>query len=387
MDYIIGEVKIWLSGAISDKDTCFDAFAKTNGESKEKVREMLKTSGRMLSKCLAMAPRQLLGGENIPDYVKGHARKLIENPKIALKPNVVVAQDGSGNFETITEAVQSVPLQSKVPFVILVKRGIYKEYVMIPKMIDNVVLIREGPLITRISGNKGFEDGIQTAFTATLTVEGRLFTAKDIGVENTRRPEGHQALAVRATGDLGIYYNVHMDGYQDTLCPDKNRQFFRECRISGTVDFIFGNAVTAFQKCVMVVRKPMPSQTCEVTAQGRDETNVTGITMIQGYNITAENDFLDAKPPIQAYLGRPWKTMSRTIIMHSTIDGFISPDGWYPWDGNIGLDTLFYAEYKNYGPGADTSKRVDWGVYNTLRMMRQPSHGLPSYILLLIIGS
>ncbi|XP_047979152.1 pectinesterase-like [Salvia hispanica] len=352
MDYVLGEIKIWLSGAIGDKETCFDSFAKTKSESnaKEKVREMLKTSGRLLTKSLAMViefeknyesvkkdlgelvnsvktPRQLLDDENIPDYVSGQGRKLVENPKIALKPNVVVAQDGSGNFKTFTEAVQTVPKQSSVPYVILVKEGLYMEYVMIPKMTDNVVLIGEGPLKTIISGNKSFAEGFRTGDTSTLTVEGRLFTAKDIGVENTRGPEG---------------------------------QFFRECRISRTVDFIFGNAVTALQKCVMVVRKPMPRQTCEVTVQGREEKNVTGITIIQGCNITAEDAFLNAQPPIAAYLGRPWKTMSRTIIMQTTIEGFISPDGWQPWDGTLGLSTLFYAEYKNYGPGADTSKRVDW---------------------------
>ncbi|KAL1545298.1 Condensin-2 complex subunit H2 [Salvia divinorum] len=383
MDHVLDEVKIWLSAAITYKDTCFDAFAKTKGESGAKVREMLKSSGELMSKGLAMviefqktyesvkndlgelvnsikAPRQLLGGENIPDFVKGHARKLIENPKITLKSNVVVAQDGSGQFKTITEAVHSVPLKNKTPFVIFVKAGVYKEYVEIPKKVNEVILIGEGPLKTRITGNKCFTDGVQTFDSATLIVNGRGFIAKDIGIENTAGPSGHQAVAVRTSGDLGIFFNVHMDGYQDTLYSHVQRQLFRECRISGTVDFIFGNAISVFQKCELVVRKPNPNQACMVTAQGRNEKNLTGIIIIQGCTFTAEKDFLEAQPPFKAYLGRPWKILSRTIIMQSTIEGFISPDGWSPWEGSIGLDTIFYVEYKNTGPGSDLSKRVTW---------------------------
>ncbi|KAG6433614.1 hypothetical protein SASPL_105229 [Salvia splendens] len=383
VDHVLDEVKIWLSAAITYKDTCSDAFAKTEGESGAKVREMLKISGEMMSKGLAMvidfqktyesvkkdlgdlvknikAPRQLLGGENIPSFVKGHARKLVENPKIALTPNVVVAQDGSGQFKTITEAVQSVPLHNKIPYVILVKEGLYKEYVEIPKKVDEVILIGEGPLKTRITGDKCFSNGVQTYDSATLIVNGRGFIAKDIAIENTAGPSGHQAVAVRASGDLGIFFNVHMDGYQDTLYSHVQRQLFRECRISGTVDFIFGNAISVFQKCDLVVRKPNPNQACMVTAQGRNEKNLTGIIIIQGSKFIAEQDYLDAQPPFKSYLGRPWKVLSRTVIMHSTIEAFISPDGWSPWDGTLGLDTLFYVEYNNTGPGSDLSKRVTW---------------------------
>lgn len=188
-------------------------------------------------------------------------------------------------------------------------------------------------------------------------VDGISFIAKDIGVENTAGPDGHQAVALRASGDLGVYFNMHIDGYQDTLYPQSNRQFFRDCSISGTIDFIFGNSIAVFQKCTMVVRKPGPNQACMVTAQGRQDKNVTGVTVLQGCTITAEKAFIDAKPPFEAYLGRPWKVMSRTIIMQSVIEAFISPLGWAPWNGDIGLKTLFYVEYNNTGPGANIPAR------------------------------
>lgn len=151
-----------------------------------------------------------------------------------------------------------------------------------------------------------------------------------------------------------------MNSYQDTLYAHSHRQLFRECLISGTIDFIFGNSIAVFQKCNLLVRAPNPNQANMVTAQGRTEKNLTGVTIIQGCTITAEKALLDANPPFKSYLGRPWKELSRTVIMQTNIEGFIDPVGWAEWQGNFALDTLYYVEYKNTGPGADQSQRVKW---------------------------
>ncbi|KAH6770266.1 hypothetical protein C2S52_015069 [Perilla frutescens var. hirtella] len=388
VDHALDDVKIWLSSAITNKETCLDAFAKTKGKTGTQVKEMLKSTGELMHNALAMViefqklfksinigaivdhfkQRQLLGDGSDTDVAAAdfstiHSRKLLDTPPLALSlpPNVTVAQDGSGKFKSIQEAVNTAPLGSEVPFVIFVKAGVYKEYVMIPKKAKNVVLIGEGPFKTRISGDKSFTSGVPTFHSATLKVEGENFSAKDIGIENTAGAGGHQAVAVRASGDLGLFYNVHMDGYQDTLYAHTNRQFFRECSISGTIDFIFGNSIAIFQKCTMVVRKPDPNQACMVTAQGRIEKNLTGVTVLQGCTITAEKALLDTQPPVKAYLGRPWKELSRTIVMQSTIEGFIAPEGWSPWMGDFALATLYYVEYNNTGPGASYAGRVKWG--------------------------
>ncbi|XP_057772192.1 pectinesterase-like [Salvia miltiorrhiza] len=386
IDHALDDVKVWLSGAITNKETCIDAFAKTRSKTGQKIKDMLKTSGELLSNGLAMViefqkvfqsvsknlgsladrlkQRQLLStfdsGGGMPAFVTGQARKLLQSPTMSLPPNATVAQDGSGQFKSIQEAVNTVPLKGKDPFVILVKAGVYKEYVTIPKGANHIIMIGEGPLKTRITGDKCFKNGFQTYDSSTLSVNGESFMAKDIGVENTAGAIGHQAVAVRASGDLGIFYNVHMDSYQDTLYAHTHRQLYRECQISGTVDFIFGNAISVFQKCNLVVRKPNPNQACMVTAQGRTEKNLTGVTIIQGCTFTAEKELLAANPPVKSYLGRPWKELSRTIIMQSNIEGFIDPEGWAPWMGTFALDTLYYVEYNNTGPGADTSKRVQW---------------------------
>ncbi|XP_011071431.1 pectinesterase-like [Sesamum indicum] len=278
----------------------------------------------------------------------------------SLKPNAVVAQDGSGQFNTISAAIASVPPKNNQIFVIHVKAGVYKEYVQIPKKMNKIVLIGDGPLKTRISGRKNFAEGVKTYHTATVAVNADDFLAKDIGFENTAGALGHQAVALRVSGDRAVFYNVHIDGYQDTLYAHTYRQYYRDCSISGTIDFIFGDALALFQNCKFVVRKPGPNQACMITAQGRVERHSLGVTVIQNGDIVAEPALLQASPPHKVYLGRPWKLLSRTIIMQSNIGGFIAPEGWAPWAGTFALDTLYYAEYQNRGPGSDLKARVTW---------------------------
>ncbi|KAH6808669.1 hypothetical protein C2S51_026452 [Perilla frutescens var. frutescens] len=388
IDDYVDDVKVWLSAGLTCKETCIDAFENTTGDTGEKIKELLKSSGELLSNSLSIvgqvsklfekfnigslfSQRRLLGEETtfkvmdnshgeIPSFVDQHARNLLDRTTTELKPDVTVALDGSGQFKTIAEAINTVPLKSNNTYVILIKAGVYKEIVMVPKKANNLVLLGEGPTKTIISGDKSFTGGYTTFHTSTLTINAEGFMAKDIGIENTAGAIGHQAVAVRASGDKAVFYNVNIDGYQDTLYAHMYRQFYRDCRISGTIDFIFGNAVAVFQNCNLVVRKPMPNQGCMVTAQGRTEPGSVGATVVQNCNFTAEKDFLEATPPFKAYLGRPWKEYSRTIIMQSNIEGFIAPEGWSPWMGEFGLNTLYYGEYGNRGPGSDTSKRVGW---------------------------
>ncbi|KAL0414771.1 UNVERIFIED_CONTAM: putative pectinesterase/pectinesterase inhibitor 21 [Sesamum radiatum] len=393
----VEDVRVWLSGAITNHETCLDAFQNTTGDTGEKMKNLLHSSGMMLSNGLAMVgdissifsslslggftSRRLLeeegngvdqvDGEDLnaagpPPFVDDEARRIMTANVNTLKPNIVVAQDGSGQFKTINGAISSLPKKGDGPYVIHVKAGLYKENVFFPKKVNNVVLIGDGPLKTRISGNKNYVDGVQTFHTATVSVNADGFIAKDIGIENTAGPTKHQAVAVRVSGDKAIFFNVIMDGFQDTLYAHTYRQYYRDCTITGTIDFIFGDAAAVFQNCRMIVRKPMANQACMVTAQGRKERRSTGANVLQNCHIMAEPAFLSTVPPIKAYLGRPWKEYSRTIIMQSLIDGFIAPEGWSVWQGTFALDTLYYGEFKNRGPGSDMSRRVRWKGIQTI---------------------
>ena len=192
------------------------------------------------------------------------------------------------------------------------------------------------------------------------------FVATDITFRNTAGAIKHQAVAVRNGADLSTFYRCSFEGYQDTLYTHSLRQFYRECDIYGTVDFIFGNAAALFQNCNIYPRLPMPGQFNPITAQGRTDPNQnTGIS-IHNCTIRAADDLASSNSTTQTYLGRPWKEYSRTVYMQSFMDSLINTVGWREWDGNFALSTLYYAEYDNTGPGSDTTNRVTWPGYQVI---------------------
>ena len=191
-------------------------------------------------------------------------------------------------------------------------------------------------------------------------VVGNGFIGKDLWIENSAGPEKHQAVALRVQSDMSVFYNCRMDGYQDTLYAHTNRQFYRNCTITGTIDFIFGNSATVFQNCQILARQPMSNQQNIVTAHGRKGRREPTAIIIHNSTIAAEPDFYPHRTETRTYLGRPWKEYSRTFILQTYIDDLIHSDGWLPWSGDFGLRTCFYTEFDNRGPGAETTKRVTW---------------------------
>ncbi|RAL46286.1 hypothetical protein DM860_016719 [Cuscuta australis] len=370
------DLKVWLSGAISHQQACLDAFENTTGDAGEKMKKFLKFAGELTSNGLAMVTQfsDVLQTLEIP----GMKRRLLAHDEADgggfadagrrllaadIKANAVVAQDGSGDYKTINEALKAVPPKNNDTYVIKIKAGVYKEQVMVPRKMNKIVFVGDGPTATKITGSLNFIDGVNTYRTATVAIQGDGFMARDIGFENSAGANKHQAVALRVSADNAIFYNCHIDAYQDTLYTHSYRQYYRDCTISGTIDFIFGDAAAVFQNCKMVVRKPLENQACMVTAQGRKDHRGVGGLVLQNCEIIPDAAIKGANPPVQVFLGRPWKEFSRTIIMQSFIDGFIDPTGWSPWMGTFGLDTCWYAEYNNRGAGADTSKRVDWKGY------------------------
>lgn len=191
-------------------------------------------------------------------------------------------------------------------------------------------------------------------------VAGKGFIGKDMGFINTAGPAKHQAVAFRSGSDLSVMSGCSFDGYQDTLYAHSNRQFYRDCDITGTIDFMFGNAAVVFQNCNIRPRQPLPNQFNTITAQGKKDINQNSGISIQKCTFSAYNDSLTAP----TYLGRPWKEFSTTVIMQSDIGAFLQPVGWKEWvSGQDPPSSIFYGEYQNTGPGSSVDKRVRWAGY------------------------
>ncbi|KMT03431.1 hypothetical protein BVRB_8g191160 [Beta vulgaris subsp. vulgaris] len=385
----ISDLKTWLSAVYSYQETCIDAF--DDGDMKKKIKDAVNASKEYVSNSLALVAqistilekfaaaeesikppaRHLLehgssppvDNQGFPEWVGHEERKLAVKATTNLVANITVAKDGSGNFTTINDCLKSLPENRTERIYIYIKGGFYEEYVTVTKKMKNITMFGEGSQKSVITGNKNFVDGVRTYETATFAVMGDGFVGIALGFNNTAGPEKHQAVALRVQADRSIFLNCRMEAYQDTLYAQTHRQFYRSCYISGTIDFIFGDASAIFQNCMIIVRKPMENQQNIVTAQGRaDKHENTGI-ILHNCRIYPDKDLFPVKHKYKTYLGRPWKQYSRTIVMESTIGELIAPEGWMPWQGEFALKTLYYAEYNNHGPGSDTSKRVKWGGY------------------------
>ena len=165
-----------------------------------------------------------------------------------------------------------------------------------------------------------------------------------MGFRNTAGPAKHQAIALMSTADQSAFYHCRIDAYQDSLYTHSNRQFYRECNIYGTVDFIFCNSAVVIQYCNILPRRQLMGQKNMITAQGKFDPNQnTGIS-IQNCTIWPYRDLSD----VQTFLGRPWKNYSTTVYVNNMMGCFIDPMGWMPWVGTSGwahqLPTQYFTQ-------------------------------------------
>ena len=443
-DSVKKDIPTWLSAALTNQDTCLNGFRDFNLTTSSNIKSLLSSRvlnvSELLSNSLSMYKlssrsadslknRRLLSLEReeefhshygriekdgFPEWLSAADRRLLQSSSPASQANVVVAQDGSANYRTITQAVNAAPQKSSKRYVIYVKAGIYNENVDISKTMTNLMFIGDGMDRTVVTGNKNVQDGSTTFQSATFgnnlklvfpyivainfvyiihvflctilnlciscpsdlkrqtncfcvaAVSGNGFIARDMTFENTAGAQKHQAVALRVGADLSVVYRCSIKGYQDTLYVYSLRQFYREVDIYGTVDFIFGNAAVVIQNSNILARRPMSQQTNTITAQGRTDPNQnTGIS-IHNCRVSAASDLQAVKGSVKTYLGRPWKQYSRTVFMQSALDDLIDPAGWLEWDGNFALQTLYYGEYTNTGVGARTSNRVSWPGFHVI---------------------
>ncbi|KAL8500361.1 hypothetical protein ACS0TY_020098 [Phlomoides rotata] len=374
------DVQTWLSAALTNLETCKLGF-QDFGINYHVLPLMFNNVSLLLSNTLALnkdaSNYETSYEKGFPSWVGPSDRRLLRRSASASKADVVVAQDGSGDFETVSAAIEAAGRRSgSGRYVIHVKEGIYEENVDIGSDYSNIVLLGDGIGRTIITGSRSVVDGDTTYKSATFAVVGDGFIARGITFRNTAGARNHQAVALRSGSDLSVFYQCSFEGYQDTLYVHSQRQFYRQCDIYGTVDLIFGNAAVVFQNCNIYPRNP-PKRTNTITAQGRtDPSQNTGIS-IHNCRVTAAPDLRPVQGSVRTYLGRPWQRYSRTVFMRSFLDGLVNPAGWMPWTGNFALDTLYYGEYLNTGGGSGTANRVSWRGYRVITSASEATRFAP----------
>ncbi|XP_020865689.1 probable pectinesterase 30 [Arabidopsis lyrata subsp. lyrata] len=192
--------------------------------------------------------------------------------------------------------------------------------------------------------------------------------AQDICIRNTAGPAKGQAVALRVSAEAVVIHRCRIEAYQDSLYAHWGKQFYSECYITGTVDFICGHATAVFQHCQIEARKPKFGQSNVITAHSRTNPSDKSGFSIQKCNITASSELAPVRGTIKTYLGRPWGNFSRVIFLESFMDALIDPAGYIPWNKSDieTLSTLSYIEYKNKGLGAVTTNRVQWKGFKVM---------------------
>ncbi|XP_054824712.1 probable pectinesterase/pectinesterase inhibitor 7 [Prosopis cineraria] len=364
---------LFTKGWVPDTKTKTTAFQPTRKQlAFGNGRLPLKMSGRTLAIYQSVSQRKMLQTATVGGDV------------VVVNDIVTVRQDGTGNFTTINDAIAAAPNKSSSTsgyFLIYVSAGVYEEYVTIDKKKTYLMMVGDGINKTIITGNRSVVDGWTTFNSATFAVAGKGFVGVNMTIRNTAGPEKHQAVAVRNGADLSTFYSCSFEAYQDTLYVHSLRQFYRECDVYGTVDFIFGNAAVVLQNCNLYPRLPMSGQFNAITAQGRTDPNQnTGIS-IHNCSIRATDDLAASNGSVSTYLGRPWKAYSRTVYMESFMDSVIQSAGWQKWDGDFALSTLYYAEFNNSGPGSSTADRVTWPGYHVINATDAANFTVSNFLL------
>ncbi|CAI9103458.1 OLC1v1001939C1 [Oldenlandia corymbosa var. corymbosa] len=372
-----GNLKAWLSAALSNQDTCLEGFEGTDRRLERFVRGSLTQVTQLIGNVLSLYT-QLHGlpfkpprinnntafsgvHESViyPEWMTEGDKQIVHSSPNGMHVDSVVALDASGHYRSIAQAIYAAPSYSNRRYIIYVKRGVYHENIDLKKKKTNIMLVGDGIGATVITGNRNFMQGWTTFRTATVAVSGKGFIARDISFRNTAGPQNHQAVALRVDSDQSAFFRCSMEGHQDTLYSHSLRQFYRECNIYGTMDFIFGNGAAVFQNCkIYTAGDPLPLQKVTITAQGRKSPD-------QSTGFSIQDSYVYATQP--TYLGRPWKLYSRTVFINTYMSSQVQPRGWLEWYGNFALNTLWYGEYRNYGPGASLSGRVQWPGYHIIK--------------------
>ena len=283
------------------------------------------------------------------------AAKSYDNPD-----TIVVARDGTGEFRTIDEAIEVCRAFMDYHKVIYIKKGTYKEKLIIPQWLQNIELCGEDRDETIITYDDHANINKMGTFrTYTLKIEANDITLKNLTIENNS-PRLGQAVALHTEGDRLVFINCRMIGHQDTVYTGMpyTRLFFKGCYICGTTDFIFGPSTAWFEDCTI---ESLVNSYVTAASTPKDAA----------YGYIFNNCRLIAKAGVdKVYLGRPWRDYGYTLFMNCDLGTHIRPEGWHHWEKQR-ENTARYLEYNNRGAGAQPQQRVSWSRQLTKKEAQQ----------------
>ena len=263
---------------------------------------------------------------------------------------LVVSRDGTGDFRTLQEAVESARAFMDYTVTIYVKNGVYKEKVIVPSWVENIDIIGEDRDKTIITYDDHANINKMGTFrTYTVKVEGSDITFKNLTIENNAAQLG-QAVALHTEGDRLKFINCRILGNQDTIYTGAKftRLYFKDCYIDGTTDFIFGPSTALFENCMIHSKRNSYVTAASTPKEAK-------------YGYIFKHCKLTAEPGVdKVYLGRPWRPYAYTLFIECELGKHIVPAGWHNWGKQSNEETARYMEYKNTGEGANVSERVAW---------------------------
>ena len=272
-------------------------------------------------------------------------------PSFAQKYDIIVDRNGRGDFRNIREAIDSIrAFDPKGTVTVFIRDGVYKEKLELPTYVCNVRIIGESRDKTIITYDEHANINKMGTFrTYTFLIRGNDITLENLTVENSAEPLG-QAVALHLEGDRIIIRNCRILGDQDTVYTGREncRQYFENCYIEGTTDFIFGPSTCWFENCVLHCKK-----NSYITAASTPQSIAYGY-IFNRCDITLADDVSSV------YLGRPWRPYAMTLFMNCRLPEGIHPAGWYNWGKIENEATARYMEYNNSGSGAAIRQRVPW---------------------------
>lgn len=305
---------------------------------------------------------------------------------------------GTAVFDSVTAAIASAPSNGRHPFRIRITRGHWREKILIDK--PNIHLIGDdrSDCIISYDAAAGMPrpDGTPwgTWGCASVIVRAADFHAENIRIENAFDyvgnlsapkfevigPNGAQAVALMldAGADRSVLKNVDITGHQDTLFVDAGRSLFQHCKISGSVDFIFGAGTAFFEGCEIVSRyRPGKERQGYIAVPSTLQTQTHGL-IFHRCRLLRESDIPDAS----VALGRAWRpgkqfsdgkygdpaVLGTAVFLSCWMDAHIDPKGWDAMayttrDGQrvmLQPETARLYEFDSRGPGAAHSMTRKW---------------------------